>query len=113
MLEQVGKLLTSRSKDVFALRDDAGRRIAVSDKSAPNTFTLHHGGTAFLVRPRGRGCLEVCRQSDGTAFGAVECRRLVVSEMASSLPREWEPSILAFVMWMLLFYVQHERAADN
>ena len=113
LLEQVAKLLTWRWKDVFALRDAVGQLIATSEKSALNMFSLHHGGAVFSIRPRGRGCLEVCRQRDGIPVGGVEYRGLVASEMVSSLPSEWEPSIQAFVMWMLLFYVQHERRADN
>ena len=113
LLEQVAKLLTWRWKDVFALRDDAGRLIATSEKSALNTFSLHHEGATFSIRPRGKGYLEVCRQLDSVAIGGVEYRGLVTSEMVSSLPLEWEPAMQAFVMWMLLFYVQHERRADN
>lgn len=99
--------------DVFALRDDAGRLIATSEKSASNTFSLHCEGATFSIRPRGKGYLEVCRQLDGVAIGGVEYRGLVASKMVSSLPLEWEPTMQAFVMWMLLFYVQHERRADN
>ena len=71
LLEQVAKLLTWRWKDIFALRDDAGRLIATSEKSALNMFSLHHEGAIFSMRPRGRGYLEVCRQLDGVAIGGV------------------------------------------
>ena len=81
--------------------------------SALNIFSLSREGAVFSIRPRSRGSLEVCRQSDGVAIGGVEYRGLVASEMVSSLPSEWEPSLQAFVMWMLLFYIQHERRADN
>ncbi len=113
LLEQLAKLLTWRWKDVFAFRDDTGRLIATAEKSALNIFSLSREGAVFSIRPRSRGCLEVCRQSDGVAIGGVEYRGLVASEMVSSLPSEWEPSLQAFVMWMLLFYIQHERRADN
>jgi hypothetical protein len=113
LLEWVVKFLTGRWKDVFALRDDAGRLIATAEKSALNIFSLHQDGAVFSTRPRGRGCLEICRQRDGAAIGAVEYRGLVASEMESSLPSEWELLLQAFVMWMLLFYIQHERRADN
>jgi hypothetical protein len=113
LLEQLVKLLAWRWKDVFALRDAVGHLIATSEKSALNTFSLHHEGAAFSIRPQGKGCLEVCRLVDGLSIGAVEYRGLVTSEMVSSLPSEWEPSIQAFVMWTLLFYVEHERRADN
>jgi hypothetical protein len=113
LLEQVAKLLTWRWKDVFAFRDDAGRLIATAEKSALNTFSLHHEGAVFSIRSRRKGCLEVCRQRDGVAIGEVEYRGLVASELGSSLPSGWGPSMQAFVMWMLVFYVQHERRADN
>jgi len=113
LLERAAKLLTWRWNDVFALRDDAGGLIATSEKSALNIFSLHHEGAVFSTRPRGRGCLEVFGQRDGVAIGAVEYRGLVASEMESSLPSDWELSVQAFVMWMLLFYIQHERGADN
>ena len=113
LLEQALKLLTWRWKDVFALRDDAGRLIATAEKSALNMFSLHHEAGVFSIRPRSRGCLEVCRQPDGMAIGEVEYRGLVASELVSSLPPEWKSSMQAFVMWMLVFYVQHERRADN
>jgi hypothetical protein len=113
LLERVAKFLTWRWKDVFALRDGAGRLIATSEKSVLNIFLLHHEGAVYSTRPRGRGCLEVCRQRDGVAIGSVEYRGLVASEMESSLPLDWELLMQAFVMWMLLFYIQHERRADN
>jgi hypothetical protein len=113
VLEHVVKLLTWRWKDVFAFRDDAGRLIATTEKSALNAFSLHHQADVFSIRPRGRGCLEICRQREGGAIGEVEYRGVVASELVSSLPAEWEPSIQAFIMWMLVFYIQHERHADN
>jgi hypothetical protein len=33
--------------------------------------------------------------------------------MEPSLPPDWELSVQAFVMWVLLFYIQYERRADN
>ncbi len=113
LLEQVAKLLTWRWKDVFAFRDDAGHLIATAEKSALNTFLLHREGVTFSIRSRRKGYLEVCRQRDGAAIGEVEYRGLIASELVSLLPPEWERSMQAFVMWMLLFYVQHERRADN
>jgi hypothetical protein len=72
LLERVAKLLlTWRWKDVFALRDDAGCLIATSEKSTFNIFSLHQEGAVFSVKPRGRGCLEVRRQRDGVAIGAI------------------------------------------
>jgi hypothetical protein len=113
LLEQVAKLLTCRWKDVFAFRDDTGRLIAAAEKSALNTFSLRREGAVFSIRPSRRGCLEVCRQGDGTVIGEVEYQGPVASELVSSLPSGWEPAMQAFVMWMLVFYAQHERRADS
>jgi hypothetical protein len=107
--EHVAKLPTWRWKDVFAFRYDAGRLIASAEKSALNTFSLHQKAAVFSIQPRGRGCLEVCWQREGGAIGQVEYQGVVASELVSSLPPEWELSIQAFVMWMLVFYIQHER----
>lgn len=74
-----------------------------------NAFSLHHQADVFSIRPRGRGCLEICRQREGGAIGEVEYRGVIASELVSSLPAEWEPSMQAFIMWMLVFYIQHER----
>jgi hypothetical protein len=52
LLEQAVKLLTWRWKDVFAFGDDARRLIATAEKSALNTFSLHHEGAAFFRIPR-------------------------------------------------------------
>lgn len=112
LLEHAIKLLTWRWKDLFALRDDAGRLIATAEKSALNTFALHREDAVLSIRPRSRGCLEVC-QLDGIAIGEVQYQGVIASELVASLPPEWGRSIHAFVMWMLLFYIQHERRADN
>jgi hypothetical protein len=113
LLEHAVKLLTWRWKDVFALRDETGRLIASAEKSALNTFLLHREATAFSIRPRSRGCLEVCGQGDGGTIGEVQYQGLVASELVSSLPTAWEPWMQAFVMWTLVFYIQHERRPDN
>jgi hypothetical protein len=77
-----------------------------------NTFALHRETAVFSIQPRSRGFLEVC-QADGVVIGEVKYRGMIASELVSSLPLEWEASIKAFVMWMLVFYIQHERRADN
>jgi hypothetical protein len=84
LLERVAKLLTWRWKDVFALRDDAGCLIATSERF-PYLFASPRG-SGVSVKPRGRGCLEVCRQRDGAAIGAVQYCGLVAFKMESSLP---------------------------
>jgi hypothetical protein len=109
LLEQAIKLLTWRWKDVFAFRDDAGRLIATAEKSALNTFSLHREAATFSIRPRSKGCLEVRRERDGVTIGEVQYQGVVASELLASLPSEWAPSIQAFVLWMLVVYVQHER----
>jgi hypothetical protein len=62
LLEHAIRLLAWRWKDLFALRDDAGRLIAVAEKSSLNIFLLHRKAAIFSIRPRSRGCLEICRQ---------------------------------------------------
>jgi hypothetical protein len=112
LLEHAIKLLTWRWRDFFALRDDAGHLIAAAEKSALNTFALHRDADVFSIRPRSRGCLEVC-QPDGAVIGEVKYQGMIASELVSSLPSAWEASMKAFVMWLLVFYIQHERRADN
>jgi hypothetical protein len=110
LLEQAIKRLTWRWKDVFAFRDDTGQLIATAEKSALNTFSLHQEATTFSIRPRSKGCLEVRRQRDGVTIGVVQYQGVVASELVASFPSEWATSIQTFIMRMLVFYVQHERA---
>jgi hypothetical protein len=112
LLEHAIKLLTWRWKDFFTLRDEAGHLIAAAEKSALNTFALYREAAVFSIRPRSRGCLEVC-QPDGAVIGEVKYQGMIASELVSSLPPTWEASMQAFVIWMLVFYIQHERRADN
>ena len=71
------------------------------------------GGAVFSIWPRSRGCLEVVGSLTAWRLAKWNTGERSSSELVSSLPLEWGLRLQAFVLWMLLFYVQHERRAEN